>query len=93
MTYPFNSNISSSSLGNLDPNDIPAVVEIYSKAAGKWFVGLVVKQDGGWIAGNAVGMGRLLAYWGRFYDFKWGKSEKPSYTSYDFGCRLDRRVV
>ena len=69
MTYPFNSNISSSSLGNLDPNDIPAVVEIYSKAAGKWFVGLVVKQDGGWIAGNAVGMGRLLAYWGRFYDF------------------------
>jgi hypothetical protein len=47
MTYPFNSNISSSSLGNLDPNDIPAVVEIYSKAAGKWFVGLVVKQDGG----------------------------------------------
>ena len=68
----------------MDPNDIPAVVEIYSKAAGKWFVGLVVKQDG-WIAGNAVGMGRFLAYSGRFYGFLWGKSETipaiPAMTS------------
>ena len=34
--------------GNLDPSDVPAVVEIYSKSSaegGGWFVGLVVKRS------------------------------------------------
>lgn len=34
--------------GNLDPSDVPAVVEIYSKSSAKgggWFVGLVVKRS------------------------------------------------
>lgn len=67
--------------GNLDPNDIPAVVEIYSKAAGKWFVGLVVKQDE---------MQRLLTI--RFLDDQNERKEKV--LSYDapevdyFGAHL-----
>lgn len=33
--------------GNLDPSDVPAVVEVFSKSSGQgtWFVGLVVKQE------------------------------------------------
>ena len=37
--------------GNVDPMDVPAVLEIFSTSEGRWFVGLVVKQVGenGWM--------------------------------------------
>ncbi|CAJ1422200.1 unnamed protein product [Effrenium voratum] len=36
-------------MSNLDPSDVPAVVEIFSHSSSAWFVGLVVKNANGYL--------------------------------------------